>query len=87
MVRLVDRPEDKESKGLLAALQSFVQSIFGGERKRAQELQVVLLDHGLYREMDNEVRINYCQLWKNLIIRDDEKVIEVPYIHVWFTAD
>jgi len=29
--------------------------------------QIVLLDHGLYRKLDEEVRLNYCKLWKALV--------------------
>lgn len=34
----------------------------------------VLLDHGVYKELDDEFRQNYCQLWKALILRDSEKI-------------
>eukprot|EP01132_Coremiostelium_polycephalum_P000917 gene917-1158_t len=36
--------------------------------------QIVLLDHGLYRELDEEFRINFCQLYKNLVLCNTEKV-------------
>ena len=29
--------------------------------------QIVLLDHGLYRQLDDEFRMNYCHLWKALV--------------------
>lgn len=41
-----------------------------------RSFQVVLLDHGLYREVSNDVRLNYCKLWKALVMRDDERVKE-----------
>ncbi len=32
-------------------------------------LQVVVLDHGLYRELDDSLRINYCRLWEAMILQ------------------
>ena len=32
--------------------------------------QMVLLDHGLYRDLDEAFRINYCNLWKAMITID-----------------
>jgi len=75
-VRLVDCPSPK-------CRSSWIWDFLRNPLRRAEEepssqkeLQVVLLDHGLYREMSNHVRISYCQLWRSLIIRDDEKVKE-----------
>ena len=36
-----------------------------------------LLDHGIYRELDQKFRLNYCQLWKALILLDTEKILEL----------
>jgi aarF domain-containing kinase len=36
--------------------------------------QVVILDHGLYREMSDEVRQTYCRIWKALVLKDDEQL-------------
>lgn len=41
-----------------------------GARRDAPQL--VLLDHGLYRQLDEQFRVTYCLLWKSLIIRDNE---------------
>ncbi|KAF6163951.1 hypothetical protein GIB67_023659 [Kingdonia uniflora] len=30
----------------------------------------LLLDHGIYKELDEGFRLNYCQMWKALILRD-----------------
>jgi len=38
------------------------------------EPQVVLLDHGLCKELTDSFRVSYCELWKNLILQNDEKV-------------
>ncbi|KAM0953087.1 putative ABC-type Cd(2+) transporter [Dioscorea sansibarensis] len=35
---------------------------------------LVLLDHGIYTELDEMFRINYCQLWKALILQDPQKI-------------
>ncbi|GMF14857.1 unnamed protein product [Phytophthora fragariaefolia] len=32
--------------------------------------QLVLLDHGLYRELDNDFRKTYCDLWRAMLMRD-----------------
>ncbi|CAI5478359.1 unnamed protein product [Closterium sp. Yama58-4] len=37
-----------------------------GQRK----FDLVLLDHGLYREMDDGFRRDFCQLWRSLILSD-----------------
>eukprot|EP00808_Paulinella_micropora_P010219 g54933.t1 len=35
-----------------------------------EAFQLVLLDHGLYRELREDVRLNYCKLWRALVLRD-----------------
>src|SRR3990167_5337149 len=35
---------------------------------------VVILDHGLYRELDEELRITWCHLWKAMIEKDNSKI-------------
>eukprot|EP00741_Cyanophora_paradoxa_P012085 tig00020592_g11677.t1 len=37
---------------------------------RRAEAQLVLLDHGLYRELEDSFRLDYARLWKALIVRD-----------------
>lgn len=34
--------------------------------------QIVLLDHGLYRELDEEFRKTYCDLWRAMLLRDNK---------------
>ncbi|PIA59399.1 hypothetical protein AQUCO_00400344v1 [Aquilegia coerulea] len=46
-------------------------SIFG-----KREPQLVLLDHGLYKELDDETRINYAALWKALVFADAKAIRE-----------
>jgi aarF domain-containing kinase len=36
--------------------------------------QLVLLDHGLYKQIDDEFRINYARLWKGLLIADIDQI-------------
>ena len=33
--------------------------------------QLVLLDHGLYRELNDNFRQNYCRLWRALVCSDE----------------
>mmetsp|Transcript_33258 Transcript_33258/g.53936 ORF Transcript_33258/g.53936 Transcript_33258/m.53936 type:complete len:575 (+) Transcript_33258:2061-3785(+) len=33
--------------------------------------QLVLLDHGLYRELQDDFRRNYCGLWQAIVLRDE----------------
>ncbi|WOL03925.1 hypothetical protein Cni_G12645 [Canna indica] len=35
---------------------------------------IVLLDHGIYRELDESFRLDYCELWKALILLDAKKI-------------
>jgi aarF domain-containing kinase len=45
--------------------------------------QILLLDHGLYRQLDDSFRKTFCQLWKALLVRDKallEKVGEALQI-------
>lgn len=35
---------------------------------------LVLLDHGIYKELDEGFRLDYCQLWKALILLDANKI-------------
>ena len=36
--------------------------------------QVVMLDHGLYRDMDEKLRIAWCKLWKAMVEKDDNTI-------------
>ncbi|XAR73606.1 Cadmium-transporting ATPase [Bertholletia excelsa] len=38
------------------------------------EFCLVLLDHGIYKQLDEGFRLEYCQLWKALIILDSNKI-------------
>jgi len=36
----------------------------------------VILDHGLYRDLDEKFRTNFCRLWRALILLDGEEILE-----------
>ncbi|XP_024027926.1 putative ABC1 protein At2g40090 [Morus notabilis] len=57
---LLVRPLPSSRKGIL------------GKRKP----QLILLDHGLYKELDCETRTNYAALWKGLIFADAKAIKE-----------
>jgi aarF domain-containing kinase len=40
----------------------------------SKEHQIVLLDHGLYKELSPTVRVNYARLWRALVMQDDAAV-------------
>ncbi|KAL0402904.1 UNVERIFIED_CONTAM: putative ABC1 protein [Sesamum radiatum] len=56
---------------LVRPLPSGSRSIFGKEKP-----QLVLLDHGLYKELDSSMRINYASLWKGLVFSDANAIKE-----------
>lgn len=35
---------------------------------RPQQSQVVLLDHGLYRQLEDSFRRDYCRLWQGIAL-------------------
>ncbi|KAL9152223.1 hypothetical protein ABFS82_11G107200 [Erythranthe guttata] len=37
-------------------------------------VSLVILDHGIYKQLSEDFRKNYCQLWEALIILDSEKI-------------
>lgn len=47
------------------------KSLFGKRKP-----QLVLLDHGLYKELDDAMRINYAALWKGLVFSDAKTIKE-----------
>ena len=38
------------------------------------QIHAVLLDHGIYKQLDDKFRLDYCQLWKALILLDSKKL-------------
>lgn len=73
-----------------AVVEAFAQMIFvngfvhcdphaGNLMVRAKEngqYELFLLDHGLYRELDDDFRQSYCKLWKGLVLRNERDVAE-----------
>jgi len=43
-------------------------------RKFNKKTQLVLLDHGLYKEFPEKLRIWYCKLWRALVLRNNEEI-------------
>ncbi|UYV81764.1 ADCK1, partial [Cordylochernes scorpioides] len=39
-------------------------------RREGNNLQIVLLDHGLYTTLTDQFRLNYCHLWMAILTRD-----------------
>mmetsp|Transcript_7274 Transcript_7274/g.11048 ORF Transcript_7274/g.11048 Transcript_7274/m.11048 type:complete len:655 (+) Transcript_7274:148-2112(+) len=39
-------------------------------KKKNRKPQLVLFDHGLYKQIDNDFRLTYARLWKSLMIAD-----------------
>ncbi|KAK7281154.1 hypothetical protein RIF29_08885 [Crotalaria pallida] len=56
---------------LVRPLPSSKSSIFGRRKP-----QLILLDHGLYKELDFDTRFNYAALWKALIFADANSIKE-----------
>lgn len=46
------------------------------DQTAAVKEQLVLLDHGLYRELDEEFRKNHCDLWRAMLMRDNKLLQE-----------
>lgn len=42
------------------------------DRFGINRLKIVLLDHGLYRDLDDNFRFNYINLWRGIILQDKE---------------
>ena len=47
--------------------------------KRPNKPQLVLLDHGLYRELNDSFRRDYCRLWRSIICSDQENIKHYGY--------
>jgi aarF domain-containing kinase len=48
-------------------------NVFIRKDKNGSE-QLVILDHGLYKELDERFRENYCRLYKALVLRDEVNI-------------
>lgn len=45
-------------------------------RKENGEPKIILLDHGLYRTLDHDFKINYCNFWKGIITQDKDLIMK-----------
>jgi aarF domain-containing kinase len=55
---------------LFNILRHFTRSTFFQDGK----MQLVLLDHGLYKELDQTFRLEYAGLWRSLILADEKGI-------------
>jgi hypothetical protein len=46
-----------------------------GVSRQPQPPQLVLLDHGLYRDLGESFRANYCSLWTSFITGDAQRLV------------
>jgi len=37
---------------------------------------VILLDHGFYKELDDETRLSYSKLWRGIITNNEKEIFE-----------
>ena len=40
----------------------------------SKDLEIVLLDHGIYTQLTNETRLSYTTLWRGLLTQDERKI-------------
>lgn len=33
-----------------------------------------MIDHGIYRSLDDEFRLNFCNLWKAIVLRNSKDI-------------
>ncbi|KAA8495393.1 putative ABC1 protein [Porphyridium purpureum] len=44
------------------------------ETKHSKEPMLVILDHGLYRQLSDEMRLDYARLWRAILMRDEVEI-------------
>lgn len=44
--------------------------------KQTNEIQLVLYDHGVYRQLDESVRINYSHFWRAILEVNEKDIIK-----------
>ena len=45
-------------------------------RQTDEGLKIVLLDHGLYSELTDQVRLSYTKLWRGILTQNEEVIKE-----------
>lgn len=76
----ISAPEVSKKLGELYSQMIFVQgyvhcdphpgNILVHKDEKSQEVEIVLLDHGLYVDLTDEFRVNYCNMWLCLMSAD-----------------
>lgn len=41
--------------------------------------QLIILDHGIYKVLDDETRISYTKLWKGILLQEEETIEEAAH--------
>ncbi|KAL9658610.1 hypothetical protein ABK040_006147 [Willaertia magna] len=41
------------------------------------QMELVIIDHGLYHQLDDEFRLLYCKLWKAIVDYDEKELVQV----------
>jgi aarF domain-containing kinase len=67
--------DDAEDQGRRRRIKRWVSSLFYNNNK-SPKYQLVLLDHGLYRQLDDKMRIQYASLWRSLVFGDKAGIIK-----------
>ena len=73
---LVRRQSDADAKKKREPRRKRPFGFFSRRDARASDVQIVLLDHGLYTELDEPARRRMCRLWHAVAMRDPSKVRE-----------
>ena len=73
---LVRRQSDADAKKKREPRRKRPFGFFSRRDARASGVQIVLLDHGLYTELDEPARRRMCRLWHAVAMRDPSKVRE-----------
>lgn len=51
-------------------------NIFISKRKNSKKYDLVLLDHGLYRFLNDKTKLNYSRLWSGIFLRDEKLMLK-----------
>ena len=70
------RRQSEDGRSAKTKARRGVKSSDRKSRRRGAGVQIVLLDHGLYTELDEPARRRMCRLWHAVAMRDPSKVRE-----------
>ena len=42
----------------------------------SKDIEIVLLDHGIYTDLTKETRLSYCKLWRGILTQNERKIKE-----------